>query len=99
VKYLSKETTAELQMGAVSGLADVQSPQATAALIAAIPRLTEGNRNLALDALLRDTPRALALLEAIEARTIDPALLGEARMTKLKNHADGKVRDRARGIR
>ena len=49
VRYLTHEN-AELQMGAVSGLADVNAPQATEALVGAIPTLTEGNRKLAIDA-------------------------------------------------
>jgi putative membrane-bound dehydrogenase-like protein len=51
-RYLKNEN-AELQMGAVSGLADVKSPEASSALKAALPTLTEKNRNLAEEGLKR----------------------------------------------
>ena len=98
VRYLSKDAHPELQQGAVSGLADVQSPQAAKALIDAIPHLSEGNRNFALDALLRDADRASALLDAIERKQLDPKLLGEARTKQLVNHRDEAIRKRATAI-
>ncbi|MEA2736194.1 MAG: hypothetical protein QOE14_2645, partial [Humisphaera sp.] len=51
-RYLKNEN-AELQMGAVSALADVKSPEASSALKAALPTLTEKNRNLAEEGLKR----------------------------------------------
>jgi putative membrane-bound dehydrogenase-like protein len=55
-KYL-KHDNAELQMGAVSGLSDVKSPEAAKALEAALPALTENNRKLAEDGLKRERPK------------------------------------------
>ncbi|HEX8521752.1 MAG TPA: neutral/alkaline non-lysosomal ceramidase N-terminal domain-containing protein [Tepidisphaeraceae bacterium] len=52
-KYLAKDANPELQMGAVSGLGDVDSPDAAAALREALPQLTEENRKLAEKALKR----------------------------------------------
>ena len=46
-RYLGAQVNAELQMGAVSGLADVRSPAATAALQSALEHLTPANRKLA----------------------------------------------------
>ena len=40
-------------MGAVSGLADIESPHAAKALIAELPNLRGRLRELAIDALLR----------------------------------------------
>ena len=53
VRYLGKDINAELQMGAVSGLGDIDSPQATTALKKALPELTEHNRKLAEAAIKR----------------------------------------------
>ena len=53
VRYLGKEVNSELQMGAVSGLADMRSARADRALLQALPQLTERNRKLALDALAK----------------------------------------------
>jgi hypothetical protein len=94
-KYLPKGTHEELQMGAVSGIADVNAPQATAALVAALPGLTEQNRNLALDGLLRNESRVAALLDAVEAGKVDKAWLGKERAEKLRNHPSAKLRERA----
>jgi hypothetical protein len=52
-RYLEHDN-AELQMGAVSGLSDMKSPNAAKALEAALPALTESNRKLAEDGLKRD---------------------------------------------
>lgn len=53
LKYLAKGTHAELQQGAVSGLADVKSKNVEAALRAALDHLQGGNRDLAQAALER----------------------------------------------
>ena len=50
-KYLAKDTHAELQMGAVSAVADVNAPEAVEALITALPNLTDANRQIALQRL------------------------------------------------
>src|SRR5687768_5500909 len=62
-RYL-KDTNAELQLGAVSGLADVEDPQAARLLAAALPDLAPANRTLAIDALLRSEHR-LPLLRGL----------------------------------
>jgi len=49
--YLQDGTNHELQMGAVSGLADVDDPQALAALQVALKYLAGTNRTLAEKAL------------------------------------------------
>ncbi len=98
VRYLKRGTNAELQMGAVSGLADVRSPEATKALLAALPGLAPGNRNLALDGLLRDEARAAALLDAVGSGAVKRADLGEARVKRLLEHDSAPVRERARKL-
>ena len=82
-RYLAKGTHEELQAGAIAGVGDVDSPGATAALIAALPHLEGNNRNAALDKLLRNEQRAASLAEAIDAGRIDRSWLGEARAKKL----------------
>jgi putative membrane-bound dehydrogenase-like protein len=82
-RYLGKGVNAELQMGAVSGLADVNSPRATAALIDALSSLSDHNRELALDALLRGDERRKALAAAVKAQRVDEKLLGQSRRDSL----------------
>ena len=54
-KYLGKDVNAELQMGAVSGLADVESPKAGELLLAGIVDSPPGTASCALTAM---TPHA-----------------------------------------
>lgn len=53
LRYLAKGTNSELQMGAISGLADIGAPDAVAALREALPGLEGQNRALAEAALHR----------------------------------------------
>ena len=89
VSFLAEGTPDELQMGAVSGLADIRSAEVSKPLIAALPRLSERNRKLANAALLRTEQRSVALLEAIRAGEIAADLL-EA--STLRNHESSRVR-------
>jgi len=85
-------------MGAVSALGDLSSPQAAAALVAALDDLTGNNRELALDALLRDELRAEALLDRATARGWKAAALGANRVAKLRDHPNPALRARAREL-
>jgi hypothetical protein len=98
LRYLPAGTNEELQMGAVSGLADIDAPQATSALVEALAHLKGRNRDLALDALLRNEPRALALLDMVDKRAVDLASLGEARLKRLEEHESHAVRERAAAL-
>jgi putative heme-binding domain-containing protein len=94
-KYLPQGTNDELQMGAVSGLVDVHSPQATEALVGAIKYLKGTNRELALDGLLRDAERAGALLDVVMRGELGGDELGVKRVQALLEYADAEVRTRA----
>lgn len=83
-KYLVQGANAELQMGAISGLADIDLPQATEKLIAVLAHANAENRKLAIDGLLRTAERKKALLAAIESKTVDPAWLNDIQKQKLK---------------
>ena len=98
VRSLSRDANAELQMGAVSALGDLSSPQATAALVAALDDLSGNNRELAMDALLRDDLRAEALLDRATARGWKAEALGTNRIAKLRDHPNPSVRARARRL-
>ena len=82
-KYLSPDSHGELQMGAVSGLADVPGSESTAALKSALPDLTAENRVLAVEALLRTRERAVALSQAISEGKLKAEQLTEAQQKKL----------------
>jgi hypothetical protein len=98
VRSLSRDANTELQMGAVSALGDISSPQATAALVAALDDLRGNNRELALDALLRDDLRAEALIERATARAWKAEALGTNRIARLRDHPNPALRARAREL-
>ena len=75
-------------MGAVSGLGDVKHAAATEALIAALPNLTEGNRKLAIAALLRDDARIAALREALKSGKVDASQLNAEQKSRLDSAAN-----------
>jgi hypothetical protein len=97
-KNLAAGVHDELQMGAVSGAADMQSPQAAEALIAALPNLSARNRALALDGLLRSEERCLALLDAIADKRLDSKFLDDSHRRRLRDHPAMNVRQLAKDL-
>ncbi len=94
-KYLEKGMNDELQMGAISGLSDMEAPQVAGVLLSGIGHYSDGNRKLALEALLRTDERTSALLDAIENRAVMTAWLAEGHKKALREHANEKLRSRA----
>jgi putative membrane-bound dehydrogenase-like protein len=94
-KYLAEGVHDELQMGAISGLADVRSPQVGPLLLSRIGGYSPQNRELALDALLRDDLRIAALLDSVAAGTLSPEMLGEVRIANLRKTDNARLRARA----
>ena len=90
-KYLAKNTPQELQMGAVSGLVDVDSVHSTRLLIDALSHLEGRNRQLALEGLLRTDQRTSALVKHINS---DRLKLTEAEIQALRNHPLNAIRKR-----
>jgi hypothetical protein len=82
-------------MGAVSAAGDMPGAESTAALLDAFDNLSANNRNIALDALLRNSDRVAALLDRIESNRLPRTALGEAHAKRLKSHADESLRKRA----
>src|SRR5262249_50072271 len=74
-KYLAEGVDSELQMGAVSGLADASDPAAATLLIKALNSLPPRNKALALDGLLKSDERIALLLDAVEGRKVDVGML------------------------
>jgi hypothetical protein len=95
---MAKGVNAELQQGAVSGLGDLNDPQAPALLISGFPGLTASNSQFALDALLRSPERIDLLLAAVAGGKITRADLGEKRVAALISLEDAARRDKARAL-
>ena len=64
-RYLKEGVPDELQMGAISGLSDVESDDVVPLLLDCVKYVNDHNRMLALDALLRTPARSEKLLDAI----------------------------------
>jgi hypothetical protein len=88
----------ELVQGAIGGLGTMRSPHVASAILSEYPRYNEENRGFALEALLKDTRRVSALLDAIEAGTVKSSDLNPARVAKLTNSSDVSVSARARKL-
>jgi putative membrane-bound dehydrogenase-like protein len=94
-KYLAKGTNDELQMGAISGLSDMDARPVAPLLVGGLSHFSAGNRKLAVDALLRTEGRTSALLDALEQGQIGPAQLSDDQRKALKDHANESLRARA----
>jgi hypothetical protein len=96
VRYLAPEMHPELQMGAVSALADLGSDSASRALLAALPDLTDRNREMALQSFLKSDAGTALLLEAIENRRLSSGLLGAPVKKQLSELTNAALAARAR---
>jgi hypothetical protein len=94
-KYLQKGINDELQMGAVSGLADVRDMKAAEMLIGAYGYLSDHNRSLALEGMLRDDAKILLTLQAIENSNLPPELKKNEMVLKLREHSNAEIRKQA----
>lgn len=94
-KYLQKGVHDELQMGAVSGLADVRDSDAAVMLIGAYEYLSAHNRKLALEGMLRDEEKILLTLKAIHDSALPEELKMNDILLKLREHANAEIRKRA----
>lgn len=95
VKYIAKGVHDELQMGAVSGLSDVESADIAPILIEHVGHLNEENRGLAIAALLRTIPRTKALLHAIQTKKIPATFITPTQRGVLRESADDTIREQA----
>jgi putative membrane-bound dehydrogenase-like protein len=97
-KHLQKDAHPELQMGAVSGLADVEQPEAAKLLLNHAAQLTPGNRKLALDGILKTDAGAALLLSAMELGRAAPTALTKEQRENLLHRSDASIRQRARKL-
>jgi hypothetical protein len=82
-KYLTSDD-AELQMGAISGLSDMEPDAASEAILGAFSHYNESNQKLAIAALLRTDARREMLKNAVEAGQIPAAALTTEQAIKLR---------------
>ncbi len=97
-KYLAKGVHDELQMGAISGLSDVESKEVSPLLINNLGHFNDENRGLAIAALLRTNERSERLLDAIAEARISGKLLSTAQRKLLLESKELSIRERAKRI-
>jgi putative membrane-bound dehydrogenase-like protein len=97
-RYLAMKDHPELQMGAVSSLADIPETEATGMLIQVLNDLQGENLRLALAGLVRNDDRANSLLDAIQRKSIEVTLLNDATRTALLESQNAEIRMRARRV-
>jgi hypothetical protein len=85
LKRILKSGDAELQMGAISGLSDMESGAAAEAIVAAFSHYNASNQKLAVEALLRNNARRAMLRKAIESGHVPAAALTAEQVTKLRS--------------
>lgn len=94
-KYLVKGTHDELQMGAISGLSDVDRPDIAKLLLDGLGHFSAENRGIAISALLRTEQRVASLLNAIEQKQVLPTVLNDAQQKRLRENKNETLRARA----
>ena len=94
----SKNASPTLQKWIVAGLGETNDLTAGSALIAAFSKLAPEVQTAAFDVLLKRADSALALLDAMTAKTVDVSAIGPANLARLRTHADKKVAERAGGV-
>jgi putative membrane-bound dehydrogenase-like protein len=87
IGYLQAGVDPELNMGAVSGLSDMENDAVPPALIGSLGHLDETNRKLAIEALVRTPERARRLLDAIERGAVREDLLTSEQLANAKKAA------------
>ncbi|WP_417396788.1 neutral/alkaline non-lysosomal ceramidase N-terminal domain-containing protein [Gimesia chilikensis] len=97
-RYLMDAKQAELQMGAVSGLGDINTSEAAQDLITALPKLTPRNRKLAVEALVRTEARTLMLLQALEKKELTADLVDASVQQQLKMSDNAEIQKRAQTV-
>jgi hypothetical protein len=89
--YLKKGAHPELQMGAVSALGDINEPRASNQLLLHLEELTDSNRELAIDALLRTDERAKSLFDRMNNRELARIALNPRQQTLLDERTKRQI--------
>lgn len=97
-KYLSKGVDGELQMGAVSGLSDVDLPVVTTWFNEKIIDFNANNRRLAIEALGRNDERLSGLLDAIDGKRIDKSEISKSVIDGLLASKNPSLRSKAEAL-
>jgi putative membrane-bound dehydrogenase-like protein len=94
-KLLGTDAPAGLQRGIVSALGELNEPSLGAVMCTVYGKLPADVQNVTFETLLKRADWALALLDAITAKQVDPASFGPANAFRLRTYPDKVVAKRA----
>ncbi len=92
---LGSDASSALQKRVIEALGSTGDKAAGEALLAVMPKLPFDLREAVFGQLIRRNDWSEALVQALAARKIDPALLGLANLYRLRNHTDAAVAEHA----
>ncbi|MEO5997491.1 MAG: PVC-type heme-binding CxxCH protein [Chitinophagaceae bacterium] len=95
-RFLVPEEQLTIQLAALKTLATITDNSICTFLLTQWPVLTPELRDIAIGIFMANPQRMNLLLDAIQARKIDPASLGWQRTAQLMSQQDDKLRNRAR---
>lgn len=95
LEVLKSEPTDSLLLEIIAALASAGDPALGEPLVAALPNLSSLGQTALFDALVTRSEWASAVLDALAAKQFAPALLGPAKLSKLRLHPDEAVARRA----
>jgi putative heme-binding domain-containing protein len=97
-KLVGSDASPQLQQRIMEALGTTGDPVAGQSLLAALPKLNFELREIAIGQLLQRADWAVALLQALGERKLDPAVLGLANLHRLRMHADANEAQQAATI-
>ncbi len=98
IAQLGRDSSAEFQRSLVAVLGETDDASVGVALTAAYAQLPANVQPAAFDALLKRADWTNALLDAVNDKKVDPAMLGPAGAFRLRSHPDKAVAKRATAI-
>lgn len=96
--HLSPSQPAPVQQSAIRGLGSLSGTDMCKPLLSRWNQLTPTLRDEAIGALMKTPKRMAFLLDAVEARQVEPSTIGWPRMVHLMNHDHLPTRNRARAL-
>ena len=100
VRLLAPQHPADLQAAAVRAIVQLRDASTAARLVetARWQSFTSQLREAVLSALIADDQQVSVLLDAVERGAVPPTAVGPLRRTRLMNHRDAAIQQRARSL-
>jgi len=95
-KLLADDSAQEIRLAAVRSLASHPEPDVAGLLMKSWRTYTPAVRREVTEAMFRQPARLQFLLDEVEAKRVKPGDLDSLRTRQLVNHADARIRDRAK---